>query len=313
MPARLLFLLLCLLPAAAHCDQGTSGDDFLSTRPSARASALGGAFVALGDDLSALSYNPAALEKLTGPSLDFLQFSQVADVSLEDIAYAQPLHFGTLGGGIVYQGQPSIDNAEATDAPIVAWNLAITAAYAFRLNQWGLPLPGFLQGADAGLAVKYVQSHLGEFDAYDGAVDLGVHVPLDEGVLLGVSLLNLGPPVTFITVADPLPATTLIGLSRAFPPLWNNQVNLAADLDFPFQDITRFHFGMEDWINKSIALRLGYLVDSAQSLNGWTLGFGAQLVQEGLTFHLDYALLPYYFQGFSSFEAQQQFELGLVF
>ncbi|HTA16495.1 MAG TPA: PorV/PorQ family protein [bacterium] len=313
MRAPCLLLFLCLLPAVLFCEEGTSGDDFLSTRPSARASALGGAFVSLGNDLSALSYNPAALVKLTGPSLDFLQFSQVAGVSLEDIAYAQPLSFGTPGLAIIYQGQPAIDNPQATDSPIVAWNLAITAAYAFKLSYFGFSLPTFLQGADGGVAVKYIQAHLGEYDAYDGAVDLGVHVPLDEGVLLGVSLLNLGPPVTFISVPDPLPAEALLGLSRSFAPLWYNQFNVSVDLEVPFQDNSIEHFGVEDWINQSIALRLGYEIDSAQSLNGWTLGLGIQLVQEGLTFHLDYALLPFYYQGFNSFEAQQQFELGLIF
>jgi hypothetical protein len=170
-----------------------------------------------------------------------------------------------------------------------------------------------LQNAEGGFAVKYVQSHLGEYDAYTGALDLGVHVPLDEGVLLGISLLNLGPAVKFISYADPLPATALLGLSRAFDPLWNNQINLAADLDYPFQDETRMHFGIEDWINKSIALRVGYLIDAAQSLNGMTFGFGAQLVQDGLTFHLDYALMPYYYSGFGSTENQQQFEISLTF
>lgn len=278
---------------------------------------MGGAFAALGDDLSALSYNPAALVKLTGPSLDFLQFTQVASVSLDDISYAQPLSFGSLGAAIDYQGQPAIDNPQATDTPVVAWNLAVSLAYAVNMKYWAdylnLPLPDFLQAADAGIAVKYIQSHLGGYDAYSGAVDLGIHVPLDEGVLLGVSLLNLGPPITFIAYGDPLPTTALLGLSRSFEPLWNNQFNLAADLDYPFQDTTRMHFGVEDWIAKSLALRIGYLLDSQQSLNGMTFGLGVQLVQDGLTFHLDYALVPFYYAGFSGSESQQQFQLSLMF
>ena len=312
MRARILSLLLLALPAALS-PAGTSGADFLSTRPSARASALGGAFVGLGDDLSALVYNPSAIDQITGPSLTFLDFAEVDSVSLQDIAYAQTLSFGTLGGGIIYRGQPAIANPLATYSPVEAWDLAVTVAYAGKLGALGWPLPSFLGGADGGVAVKYIQSHLGGYDAYDGAVDLGVRLPVGEGLLLGASLLNLGPQITFIAVPDPLPSTALVGLSRAFDPIWNNQVNLAADLDFPFQDSTRMHFGFEDWIAKSVALRLGYVVDSTQSLNGPTAGFGFLLDQDGLVFHLDYAILPFYYDGFSSFETQQQFQMSLTF
>jgi len=313
MRAPCLFLFLSLIPALLRCAEGTTGADILNTRPSARGSAVGGAFVGLGDDLSALSYNPAALQKITAPSIDFLQFTQVDSVSLEDIAYAQPLSFGTVALAIVYQGQPAIANPQATDAPVVAWNLVITAAYGVDLNRFALPLPAFLQNADAGIAVKYVQSHLGTYDAYTGAVDVGMHIPLDAGVLLGASILNIGPPIKFISVADALPTTALLGLSRAFAPLWSNQINVAADVDYPLQDATRLHVGLEDWINNSIALRAGYIIDTNPSLSGATFGLGAQLIQDGLTFHLDYALLPLYFQGFSSFESQNQFQLSLIF
>ncbi|MGH7442194.1 MAG: hypothetical protein ACREKE_05905, partial [bacterium] len=105
----------------------------------------------------------------------------------------------------------------------------------------------------------------------------------------------------------------LVGLSRALPTIWYNQLNLAMDFDYPFQDLTRLHFGVEDWINQSVALRVGYLLDSQQSLNGMTFGVGAKLAQQGLTFHLDYALVPFYYDGFDGFDSQQQFELSLTF
>lgn len=313
MRAAVWILALLLAPSLLLCEEGTTGADILNTRVSARGSALGGAYASLGDDLSALTYNPAALASISAPSLDFLQFTQVDSVSLEDIAYGQHFTLGTVALGIVYQGQPSIANPQATDSPVVAWNLVVSAAYGVKLARWELPLPGFLQGADAGIALKYVQSHLGSYDAYTGAADLGVHIPLDAGVLFGASLLNVGPPIKFIAVADPLPTTALLGLSRAFAPLWNNQINVAADVDYPLQDTTRLHAGVEDWINETIALRVGYVFDTDPSLGGATFGFGAQLVQDGLTFHLDYALVPLYFQGFSSFESQNQFQLSLIF
>lgn len=285
----------------------------LSTRPSARASALGGAYVALGDDVSAISYNPSAIDKITGPSLSFLHYAEVDSVSLENLDYAQSVDFGTFGGGVVYRGEPAISNPLATDAPVVAWDLVVSVAYAVKLSYWQLPLPSFLEGADGGIALKYVQSQLGTYTAYTGALDAGIHVPIGEGILLGVSALNLGPAVKYIAVSDPLPATVLVGVSRGFDPVWESQINVAADLDDSFLDSTRMHFGLEDWVGKTLALRAGYLLDSAQSLNGWTAGFGILLDQEGLVFHLDYALLPFYYSGFGSYETQQQFQMSLTF
>ncbi len=313
MRARALLLGLCLLPAVLRCDQGTTGADILNTPLSARASGLGGAFTALGDDLSALSYNPAGLARLSGPTLDFLQFSQVAGVSLEDIAYGQPFSFGTVAASLVYQGIPPIANPQATDTPIAAWNLVINAAFATQLGGLGLSLPDMLEKADAGFSVNYIQLHLGEYDAYSGALDAGLRLPLDEGIELGIALLNLGKSVTFISAADPLPESASVGVSRGFPALWGNQINVAADYDYPFQDTSSLRFGVEDWIAKSIALRVGYVLYNQQNLGGLSAGLGVQLVQSGLVFHLDYAVLPLYYQGFSSFEAQQQFEMGLTF
>jgi hypothetical protein len=310
--ARWIPLLFALVPATLR-PAGISGADVLNTRPSARASALGGAFVALGDDLSGLSYNPAALASITGPSLDFLHFAAIDSVSLEDISYAQPFDFGTPGAAVVYRGQPAISNPLATDAPVVASDLVITAAYSAKMSLLELPLPGILQQANAGLAVKFVDSQLGQYTAYTGALDLGLRTDVGDGIMLGGSLLNIGPAIKFISVADPLPATALLGLSRAFDPIWGNQINASADMEVPFFDTTEMRFGIEDWIFKSLALRVGYVLDSAQSLNGLTAGFGVLLDQDGLLFHLDYAMLPYYYSGFSDFEAQQQFQMSLTF
>lgn len=312
MRARLLPLILAILPATLR-PAGVAGADVLNTRPSARASALGGAFVALGDDLSGLSYNPSSLANITGPSLDFLHFAAVDSVSLEDISYAQPFDFGVPAAAIVYRGQPSISNPLASDAPVVASDLVISAAFAAKMSSLQLPLPGFLQQATGGVAAKFVDSQLGQYTAYTGALDLGLRTDVGDGIMLGGSLLNIGPPIKFISVADPLPATALLGLSRAFDPIWGNQINAAADLEVPFFDTTEMHFGLEDWVFKSLALRVGYVLDSAQSLNGLTAGFGVLLDQDGLLFHLDYAILPYYYSGFSDFEAQQQFQMSLTF
>lgn len=312
MKKGLVLLAFCALANAAFAG-GETGADVLKARPSARAAAMGEAYAALGDDLGVMAYNPAGLALIKGPSLSFLHFAQVAGVSTENISYAHPLSFGTLGVGLLFRNQPDIANPLATDAPVSAWDLVLGASYAGRPGKWLTELPERLAVADFGLNIKYVRSHLSRFDADTFAIDAGLRAELGEGLIGGVSVLNMGPPIKFIDVADPLPATLLLGVSRAFDPIAGNRISLAVDMETPLQGALRLHFGAEDWLGDSFALRAGYLLDNGESLNGFTAGFGVRLIQEGLVFNLDYALRPYYYAGFSSYDAQHLFQITLVF
>jgi hypothetical protein len=306
----LALLAACAAPLGAA---GTTAADFLTARTSARAAGMGEAYGALGADVTALEYQPAAVSGLRGPSLSFLHYALVEGVSIEDVAYAHPLDLGTLSASVLYRGQPDINNTYATDAPVSAWDLALGVGWAGRASKYVDWLPGALQDADTGVTLKYVSSQLGRYNAWTIAADLGVKAPLGEGIMASVALLDLGPGMTFISVTDPLPSTLTGGLSRAFDPLWGNQVNLCAEAEVPFQSALRLHLGAEDWLGSALALRVGYILGTGQSLSGLTLGMGVKLDQEGLLFNVDYALRPLYYDGFNSYDNQQLFQMSLMF
>jgi hypothetical protein len=312
MRARFVLLASLSLGATVHAT-GVTGAEVLRTKASARAAALGEAYSAAASDLSAFSYNPAGLARIPGPELGFLHYGQVAGIGVEDLAYAHPLPLATLGLELLFRGQPDISNPLATDAPVGAYDLVLGLAAASKPSKWLDNLPGPLANAEAGLTFKYLRSHLGRYDADAFAADLGLQADLGEGLRGGVAALNLGPPMKYIEQADPLPATLQAGVTRGFDPIWNNQFNVMADLEAPLQGNLRFHFGVEDWLGDSLALRVGYLLDNAESLNGLTAGFGVRLNQEGLLFSFDYAYRPLYYDGFSSVESQHLFGVLLGF
>jgi hypothetical protein len=312
MRAFLLLAAFSSLGIPAHAT-GVTGADVLKTRLSVRAAALGEALTADVGDLGALSYNPAGLARLSGPQLGFTHFGQVAGVGVQDISYAHPLGFGTLGGKLIFRGQPDIANALALDPPVSAWDLVLGLAWAGRPSRWVDGLPEFVREAETGVQLKYLRSHLGRNDADAFAADLGVQMPLAEGLRGGLALLNLGPPISFIEQADPLPATLQGGVQRSFEPLWGNQINVHADMEMPLQGRMRLHFGLEDWLGEGFALRGGYLLDNGESLNGMTAGFGVRINQEGLIFTFDYAFRPLYYDGFNSLETQHLFGVQLGF
>lgn len=313
MRAPSLHILLCLLTAGPLWATGVTGADVLKARMSARAVALGDTYAGLGDDVGSQLYNPAGWSYLSTPHLGFTHWSALAQVNYEFFNYAHPTELGTFGGGLLSRGQPDINNPLATDSPVSASDLVLALTYAQRL---GAALPNLddrLGQIRAGVTLKYLRSHLGRYDADAYAADLGLRTPLGEGIQLGASLLNLGTPLKFIEVADPLPSTLLLGVSRRFDLTEKNYLNMAADLEYPSFGTVRFHGGLEDWMTKTFAIRIGYLVDSEQSLNGLTGGFGMTIGQEGLGIEFDYAFKPVYFEGFNSYQLQHLFSVNLGF
>ena len=312
--ARRLAALAALLPFTLH-STGVTGADVLKARLGGRPAALGEAYVALGDDLASMYYNPAGLAALKTASLSFLHYAAVAGISTEQLAYAHPTDAGAIAVSFLYRGQPDISNPLATDQPVVAYDLVLGLSYAQSPAYFLQDLPELLQKSHLGLNLKWVRSHLGRFDADAYAIDAGLRMPLPlaEDLVGAVSLLNLGTQMKFIDVADPLPALLQAGVAKKFDLWEGNALNVAADLEAPFYGTMRIHVGLEDKLGKSLALRFGYLIDSPQSLNGLTGGLGLELDQEGLAFGVDYAYRPLYYDGFNSFEAQHLLQMRLGF
>ncbi|MGH8015023.1 MAG: hypothetical protein ACREBV_02410, partial [Candidatus Zixiibacteriota bacterium] len=77
---------------------GTTGAQFLELGVSARAMAMGEAFTAVVDDISAVYYNPAALTTLFGREASFTYISMPADVGYGFGGFGFPLE---AVGGVV--------------------------------------------------------------------------------------------------------------------------------------------------------------------------------------------------------------------
>ena len=304
---------LLALASTGHAAGGVTGADILRSRLGARPMGMGEAYVALGDDLASTLYNPAGLTALRGPSLGFTHVNSIAGIAYEDFTYGHPLFFGTLATDLVLRSIPDINNKLATDTPVGAYDLVWDFSYAFKPAFYFADLPERLRNSSFGISVKWVRSHLGRFDADSVAFDLGGRLDLGDDITLGVSSLNLGPPIRFIATADPLPAALNIGLSKRLQLFESNTLNAAVDLEYPLIGDTRLHFGLEDWLGKGLGLRVGYIMAGLNDTGGLSAGFTLRLDQETLLFSLDYAFHPVYYDGFNSFESQHLFAMNLGF
>ncbi|MES2201383.1 MAG: PorV/PorQ family protein [candidate division FCPU426 bacterium] len=314
-PQRLslaLALSLLLAASSARAGSGVTGATLMAERTGARASGMGEAYSALGEDLGVVFYNPAGLAPVKRPLATFLHYSAIALVNIDYFGYEHPFSFGPMAASLLVRGQPDINNPLAQDNPVSANDILVCVSYAQRPSYFFKDLPERFVPLEMGVNLKYMRSHLGTFDSDAVAVDLGARYPQDEATTLALSLLNLGPPVHFVATSDPLPITAILGGARRFE-FGSNVLNLAGDLEYPIFEDIRMHFGVEDWVSKSLALRVGYILEPSQNLGGLTAGFSVKLDQEDLSFGFDYAFKPAYYDSFSSFEPQHLLAMNLGF
>lgn len=108
------------LPAAgADSNAGTSGANFLKIgQGSARAMALGGAFVALAEGSDAMAWNPAGLAVTQQRELGFSYLRYVQDVdSPLYLGYAHPMGRTTWGANLSYLSVSGFDVRDAQGVP----------------------------------------------------------------------------------------------------------------------------------------------------------------------------------------------------
>ena len=265
---------------------GGTTASFLKLGSGARATGLGGAFTAVSDDLNALSYNPAGLASLKKSAIGFTRAEMVEGVSYNFLGYSRPVAKGTIGLGVNYLSQSSIEgrgaNREVT-GKFGASDTAINLAYGRALTARS----GF------GVNFKYIASHISDESANGWAVDAGwqYKAPV-KGLNLGVAVQNIGPKMKFMDEGSSLPLTAKAGMSY----MVLDNILLAFDVNRRVNDKkTVFCFGSEFAVFNGFFMRAGYLKSAASGGNsladsgGFKAGFGLKL----RSFNLDYAVTPF--------------------
>jgi long-subunit fatty acid transport protein len=211
---RPFFILLSFyLVSGAACYAASTGASFLDIGTSARAIAMGGAFVGVADDVSAMNYNPAGLEQIQEGGVVAQHTEWISDLSHDFIAAAFPTKAGTFGAGIVYLSQGTLDGRDSNgiaNGMFGANDLAVTASYSRLLTE---SLAG-------GVNVKIIQETIANTTATGYAADMGILTPfLIPHLKAGVVVENIGPQLKFISEGYDLPASISAGVGYTLGPL----------------------------------------------------------------------------------------------
>ena len=159
-----------------------------------------------------------------------------------------------------------------------------------------------------GTNLKYISSQLDSATANAYAADFGaLYKYPDRDVNFGLSIVNVGTQMTYVSVADPLPLGLKAGLSCG---LIEKKLLAAASVDHWIIDRRTYeNFGMEWKPVELIALRGGYQFGHAQDqLNSDWVGVSGGMGFSYKGISLDYAFIP-----FGDLGNTQRFSIGYQF
>lgn len=230
-------------------------------------------------DSTSIYYNPAALSLVQNREINTMYFDDLIDTMSESLTLALPLNTGLLGqqaglgvGLKAYQGGTILyTHYNETSGTITSQkNIQSENDYLLTIG-YGEEVA---KGLFTGLAVKGVYSILAEdYTAWAIAADFGLFYQTPfPGWSVGVSLLNLGTPMTYIETAEILPMRAVAGIGFSFNPQKDITINLASDYRYDFDQKGRASFGVEGLFMGILFLRCGHYINTDTS--GFTLGAG---------------------------------------
>ena len=314
--------------------RGTAAGAMLEIGVGARAEALGGAFVAIADDPSALYWNPASIVKIPNFSVQASKTEWLVGTNFNTLDLIIPLpslssalgfHLAMLDYGenpvrTVFRPEGTGEVYSASDLVAgIYWAMSITSTFS------------------VGLGVKYFQQQIWHVTGSTVAIDLAVlyETPV-SGLRLGGSISNLGPefgldgrdltrtadidgikdeyynndnvPIELATETYPLPMLFRFGVAYLLPFSEDYSIQFAANVNHPSDDKESLDIGVETKLMNIVFLRAGYqslFVDYAA--NGLALGGGLKYtLGDIVTLSVDYA-----YTDWSILASTNRFTLGI--
>jgi len=286
-------LILCAVPSAArsiHDQAGTSAFSFLRIGVGARAASLGGAYVSLSQDASALYWNPAGLTLLDSHRVTLGYVNYILDIQSGFLGYVLPPR-GDLRLGVALNyfsygefQETTIENPSGDGlGTFGAMDMALSVSGAYPLEQ----------GLSVGASAKIIYSKIEEYSSDAYALDLGALYPLSNGrTRIGACVQNLGFQRSgyFTDHTDGLAPVFRLGASHQLQGL---PLLLSVDLFKPTDHHLNVGLGGEFLPIEDVSLRIGWSSLGQDQKVGTDLdnlaGFSGGLGIGWQRYHLDYA------------------------
>jgi len=280
---------------------GTAAGTMLEIGIGARAQAMGGAFVAIADDPSALYWNPAGATEMGAVAVQVSKINWFVDTDLNVLDLVVPLSGTSMALGfhvaIMDYGEAPVRTVfrpEGTGEYYTAKDLAAGLYWAYAITD----------RISVGLGLKYFYERIWHTSGSTAAVDLSILYKTSlKGLRLGGSISNLGPefrldgrdltrvmdadgrkdiyynneqvPVQLKTEKYPLPLLFRFGLAYTYDIGSDYSLTVSTNLNHPSDMTESVDLGMELKVFNVGFLRGGYQgLFEEGSVRGLTLGAG---------------------------------------
>ena len=298
----IIFLMSVAAPhlLAAHRLIGSTGEQLLNVAVDARSSGMGRAFAAVGEDTSAVFYNPAGLGALYHSELAGSKSFWFEDINhtyagfaynLHDVRTSNIVELGTVYAGIMTLDASGTVTSTAAASAFAPKDQVIYLAYGkpvFEREDAG--------SITAGIAVKFYKEEAGAVKSEGQAFDAGaLWNAADKSFSAGISVQNIGDPIRHAGADVELPLNVKTGVAARF---LDNRLLAAFDVNTPRTGEAVFNVGGEWWFLQAMALRAGYDSRTGQA-SGVSAGLGIRLQQVDVPLMyaheltIDYSVTPY--------------------
>lgn len=276
-------------PDSPNNDVGTYGLSILKIVPHARSAGMGQAYTAMSDDTGALFYNIAGIGHLKYMELQASHHEWLADTRQSALGFAWPMGKGTIGLGVQYFDEGSIDETILNEGiPEPTGETLTSSDFSFQLG-YGVELSRILPGLAFGLGGKFIQTDLAGNTASAIAGDIGLSFKTESGFMVGLSASQFGSKIKFDDEEEKLPFTLRAGLAKRIgdAKTSDSEFNLVADAIKQIDNDVKFNLGGEAlFLKRMIVGRVGYRL--GEDIQGLTVGAGFRVKD----YFFDYAYAP---------------------
>lgn len=314
---------------------GTTAASFLEIGVGASANAMGGAFVGLANDASALYWNVGGIATLDQYEAILVHTNWIADTKFDFAGLIIPLgDFGNLGLSFTALSMEdmkvtTVEQPDGTGENFSASDISIALSFARK----------FTDRFSVGITAKYIKQSIWHMSASALAIDAGTvfRTDLFGGMTIGAVMSNFGTPMRldgrdtryFISV-DPtkqgsndriptnieldswdLPLYFQIGVSTTALQNDNYKFTVSADALVPNNDYQSLNVGAEFSFMEYFSIRGGYnslFLKDAEGGLSFGAGVNSKMLLSSALVRFDYA-----FRDFGKLNNVHSFSIGIKF
>lgn len=267
---------------------GTFDGQFLKIGVGARASGMGGAFVAVADDATALYYNAAGIARIDGDrsELTLNHATWPAELSFDQVGYV--FHFKKIPGafGLSARALTMTPMEETTayqpngtgrtfDAGMMAFGFTYARSFTDKFS--------------AGATVNLVHEGLAELSEQAVTFDLGTLYDVGTaGMKIGMAIQNIGSQIQFIEREARIPGIFRVGTSATLLSSSDNKLIGSFEFSHPPDNSERMNVGAEYGYRKYLFMRGGYNINHDTEAMAAGVGFHFPVSSAGMA-DVDYA------------------------